>query len=504
MDLLNKKIIRCLIMVLFLSCMHTTAQGQNHNIIGSFPFYDNIDYSYFTDIITIEQNYYFCIYHFDWNSETECISIIKTDMNFNVLARHDSIKISNTLQGASRFININNDAGYILMAGRQFKKDKFLFNIFKLNLQTLEVQRTDSIRLLTSELDIATTYFKQINDTTIVAFGAIENSKTLYINQYVFLAVSTSGKIKNYKELGLGATVIFGFEYLEKPELYFVNASRQDYYVFDKNLNLVQRVEDEYYAAGIKLLNARIKSRFMEAREGYIHCIGRVVFWSKQYSITHLRFPILGDSIGEADQVDPLCETDAKFNPEFVIPAVDNNGNVLIVLDDQFSFPRQYAIDTTTLYILKTNYKDYKYRENEWFIVFNDNKSEISIGTAEADNNGDFIIAGCYWQQEFYGTTRNFYLKVQSDGTITATKGPVPENIMVVYPNPTYGPLFLKGDENKVSMYSVYNIQGQLLMEAEMTGNGSFEIDEMSAGTYFLIFKDRNGKICGKSRVVKY
>lgn len=499
---------RYLLIVFLLICQNLSAQVDSSDIFGNFPYSDSIDYSYVHDIQCIGDYYYFMVLYIYKKDEisvkTQYPSIIKTDMNFNVIERLDTVKVNNVIQrDIDDIIYIDEKEGYALLTGHQYKENKTLYNVFKLDLQTLEVQKTDSIELPSNELLGIFTY-KQVNDTTLASFGQLQPVEIAINDNYIFTAVSTSGKVMRFQELDLlfREKSILGFEYLEKSGLYFLNIPSEDYYVYDMNLNLIQQVDAELHALG-GLSNVTLSSRFIEAENGYIHCIGRIPAFGRQYSLTHLRLPIIGDSIGEIDQADPLLEGNNVLAPEYAIPAVDEEGNVLVVLDDQFSFPGQDAIDTTTLYILKTNLEDYGYRSNEWFISYR-NDTEMSVWAADADKNGDFIIAGAYYSEEFYGETRNFYLKVQSDGTITSTKGPVPDDIMVVYPNPTYGSVFLKSDDQSVHSYSVYSVQGRLIKQDEIISRGKFEMNEMGAGTYFLIFKDRNGEVVGKSKVVKY
>ncbi len=504
---------RYLFIVFLLICQSLHAQIDKPEIFGSFPFSDDYRFNYILKVKCIGDYYYFMVSHIHnedvLSYETAQFSIIKTDTNFNVIDRVKTLKVGNDIQNFSYFIYVDKEENYVLLAGNQFKEDKTLYNIFKLNLRTLEVHRTDSI-VLTADL-LYNVYFKQINDSTLIAFGQTQGENGLN-QKYVATKVSTSGKVLQFKEVedaghGMEERSIIGFEYLEDPELYFVNVNSENYLVYDKELNLIQKVNERFYAPEIKLMNTNVDARFIRAENGYIHCVGRMPTWGKQYGITHLRLPIIGDSIGDIDQIDPLLPPGSNvLYPEYVFPAVDAEGNLLVVLDDQFSYPGAYWVDTTTLYIIKTNLEDYGYRSNEWFITFN-NGTEMSVWAADTDENGDFIIAGGYRSEEIIKEVRrwrNFYLKVQADGTITSVKGFSPDNIMVVYPNPTYGSVSLKAENSDVHSYAIYDIQGRLLKRAEINNSRNIDMYAVDAGTYFLVIRDRNGKIIGKSKIVKY
>lgn len=493
-----------LFIILLVFCQSMTAQVDDPTILGSIP-YNNTEWTYNTDIDCVGSFYFFTTYHYDEQTDLRYYSLVKTDMELSEIARVDTIEVNNNIQQIVKIIYANEIKGYALMTGAEYGNDKSSYYILKLDLETLEIEVVDSIQMLSTHT-LEFRYFKQLYDSTLVSLGANISIYNYSPYDNVYIELSTTGEIVQYTELDIGRpTDAIGFEYIEESELFFLmpDAGSDDFLVFDKELNLKQRLENDidFEYDGMPWSGWRIKSRFCDGRENYVHCIGYMSF-AREHVVSHIRFPIIGDSIGEFDQLDPLFERDIQFSGEFLIHAVDDDGNVLLVLDDQHSF-RNDPIDTTTLYVMKTNYEDYGYTENEWFISYR-GSSEFSVWAADVDKNGDFIMVGGYWRQEFYGDTHNFYMKVQSDGTITSTKGPIPEEIMVVYPNPTRGEVHIKEGGKNLIQYVVYDSRGRKVKTAAFQGLRQFNISNLSSGTYFIHFIDREGKTVKRSKVVKY
>src|SRR5699024_4765723 len=127
--------------------------------------------------------------------------------------------------------------------------------------------------------------------------------------------------------------------------------------------------------------------------------------------------------------------------------------------------------------IFKSDIDNYRLEENEWYIKYH-NGGNFKVWNPGVDRHGNFIITGYYWHEEFFNKTRNFYLKVNSDGTITSSEGSILPGLMVVYPNPTSGPLNVKAEPGDYTEYLVYDMQGQLLKREKTGGSMDFDISD--------------------------
>lgn len=477
------------------------SQVIDSTILGSLHQNDN--FSFNCDLVCVGDFYYFISQQ---STSGAYIMITKTDKNFHQINRIDTLKAFGEIQFSAYFIYVNETKGYALLSTSSAKRIG-LMCIIKLDLASLKVVKEDSIRLNKDENYLRWGGFRHNTDSTLINIGYIINRVNYKVVDDCFMEVSTNGDIKEFQRLKVKNPLrVLSWFYVDKINSYLVNGVfHDDFIVLDKNLDVKQRIPNLYYHKAYGTIWDDIfKIPYCMVEDSFVHCICESIY-DRNYAVSHIRFPIIGDSLGKIDTIVPLCEKDIRTIPEFLNYAIDDStGDAYFVLDDEFSFyTPPLRIDTTTLYILKTNYYKYHFNKNEWFVSFSDG-NEYSAWAAALDDNDNFIIIGGFWTNDYPNKTNNFYLKVRSDGTITATKGVQPEDIMVVYPNPTSGELHLLSGERNFGAYQVYNLQGQLVKQDKVSIGKNFNITGLPSGTYFIHFQDKNGHKLGTAKVVKY
>lgn len=482
--------------------------------IGSLDSSRTIN-NYNTDILCSNNHYYISRVYMD-NDGNINNSIVKTDQQFNEIARVDTIELFGHIQSYGEFIYHNEDDDYALLAGMQY--DKNLYNVYKLDLRTLKIEGKISIEMSANRW-VWMPEIKIINDSIINGFGYTydprENSPNM-IYENMFLEIDISGELLTYEELDIINPIeIRSFKYLKNREIYIVSSVKEDYLVLDKELNLLQRLdlkEFTYWQKPGFHFVLQIEGIYFDTKEDYIHCIGLIKPYGETYTISHIRFPLYDDSVGMVDQINPLFkEKEYKFSdtgndtpisfykPENLFYSETSEGDLLMVLDDRLNYQND------TFFIFKTNYTDYRYTEKEWYLSYGDG-SGYSIEGVDVDKNDDFVIVGVKWRNyQNHDFLNDFYMKINTSGDIVSTAGPIPDNLMIVYPNPTEGPFHIKGDaERTCASYKVYDINGQLLKEGKTERQSRFDITELQPGTYFILFQDGKDKPVGNSKVVKY
>lgn len=474
---------------------------------------------------------YFFVVNADLNTTEFHTSIIQTDEDFNILKRVDN------LEGVLKFLHFDGDNGYCLLGRNHKINDENSYEILSMDLSTFQVSLTDFL-INEPNTEIINWVHKQIRDSTILAVGHLldyNNGYAEYMDQYI-MELTLDGKITDLKSLGLTSEEtgsIKDFIYLPTLEAYLLAPhGPADYFILlDKDYEIKQLIPNEVTFISKHNSNSEAyqwptEVSLLHAAEDTVHCLGGMFFQEHCYMV-HIKLPIYEDSIGGVVnyQVDGLFEKSVattRFNGPFVNwktvnGTFDSRKNAYITLGSVAQIYSPTVMDTSSIYIAKTNLKDYNYQANEWFIEFPDdadslvNNSDILIWGTSVDAKDNLIIYGEYRKEEFkinypptgnYGS-RNFYLKIDPNGIVTASSGPIPKEMLVIYPNPTDGPLTVKSEEGEYSRYRVYDVQGQLLKEDNML-NDKFNIRDLYPGTYFIHFLNQEGKVIGSSKVVKY
>ncbi len=120
------------------------------------------------------------------------------------------------------------------------------------------------------------------------------------------------------------------------------------------------------------------------------------------------------------------------------------------------------------------------------------------------DKEDNIVVVGRHWSDRFPGDVRNFYLKINTDGLVTSILGYSQEDIMTVYPNPTSGEIYWDNGVQESKSYSVYDERGVKVKEGKSENRNSINLGDLSAGTYFIHFKDDKGRELNQSKIVKY
>src|SRR5699024_1794319 len=149
------------------------------------------------------------------------------------------------------------------------------------------------------------------------------------------------------------------------------------------------------------------------------------------------------------------------------------------------------------IYIQKVN-KDYK---NEWFIGFN-NGAAFNLMNHAIDKNDDIVIVGQYIREDIAPEVHNFYLKVSTDGLISATHGAIPEGMFILYPNPAVESVSLEGPTESIHSYMIYDTQGRKVKSFPFTEGNNINLDGLNPGTYFLHFLSKNGELINSSKLI--
>ena len=72
---------------------------------------------------------------------------------------------------------------------------------------------------------------------------------------------------------------------------------------------------------------------------------------------------------------------------------------------------------------------------------------------------------------------------------------------MELFPNPSTGVLYLKGQSNYPSKASILDLQGRLMREQQipaLDGNATINIDGLPNGLYFVEWRTQRGVVTGK------
>lgn len=499
----------CLLGYMIITGIGLYAQSPS-NYFGSFDLGD-VDFSYNIGVKYVGEYYYFFGMTYESYEDTNSPGtyIIKTDENFNEVARIENppIFVDNIEVGNY----VDEHENYFLILSSNNKEN--LFKIDKLNLNNFEVEAVDSFYFL-DEMRFFWHFAGFINDTTMAyiasemfyrptGFQPIEN---------VYLEISTSGKLLTKEFLGLEKPLhIEDAIYLENRDEFFVAADTGDehFFLFDREMRLIDKAEGwfKYYRDGVGHTQTMYnKYCFVDKSESLIHCVGAIIPWTDEHQVCHVQIPISQEGLDEVKFINPMLEDfDSDLKGNHLRSAVDiSNGSLYFVygpLTQVGIIPSN--TDSTTLRIFKSDIDNYRLEENEWYIKYH-NGGNFKVWNPGVDRHGNFIITGYYWHEEFFNKTRNFYLKVNSDGTITSSEGSILPGLMVVYPNPTSGPLNVKAEPGDYTEYLVYDMQGQLLKREKTGGSMDFDISDLQSGTYFIHFQDETGKITGNTKVVKY
>ncbi len=74
-------------------------------------------------------------------------------------------------------------------------------------------------------------------------------------------------------------------------------------------------------------------------------------------------------------------------------------------------------------------------------------------------------------------------------------------NIVSVYPNPANGNLYVNGPVNEMLNYSLFSMNGRLMTEQAVNGNGLIDISCLAEGQYFYVVHDANGSMVQRGNV---
>ena len=106
-------------------------------------------------------------------------------------------------------------------------------------------------------------------------------------------------------------------------------------------------------------------------------------------------------------------------------------------------------------------------------------------------------ISGNVDLNSFHGTISDFQTLIGTNAiTISQIAG------LKVYPNPTDGFVNLQADNNNLQSVKIFDVNGRFLRETNIATNPKIDLQELSAGIYFLNIKDINNNVA-RIRIVK-
>ncbi len=328
------------------------------------------------DFVYDEDSYYFAINDFEFlNTQRNYTSIIQTDENFNILKRIDG------LNGILKFLHFDGDSGYCLLGGNVKTEVENQYEILYMDLKTFEVSLMDSL-INDSNTEIINWVRKEISNSTILAVGHLlftTDDYSGYIDQYV-MELTKDGKIKEFKSLGLKSEEtgnILDFIYLPTLEAYLLAPSRSsDYFILlGKDYEIQQLIPNQVNFISkdnpkSEAVRWPTEVSLLHATEDTIHCLGGMVFAEHCYMV-HVKLPLYDDSVGNVVnyQVDGLFEKSIAttqfdgpyLNWKTVHASSDSKNNTYIILSSAAKFYFPTIMDTSTIYIAKTNL-------DEWII----------------------------------------------------------------------------------------------------------------------------------------
>lgn len=470
-----------------------TLKAQDTDNFGSFETDGYHSFCY--NIQYLNDSYYFLMYEYDESIDNDRISLVETNTGLEVLNISSAIIPEEDLA----IMAVDEEKNSFLCISRRQKRNDILLMFYQLSLDDLSITYTDSIRF-TDTKKIGYFVNEKVDDTTFLIIGydnKINGDKLNFYFEY-----SISGRVERVEELPrFPNNTITTSTYIDELEVYLMTTNFDDFIVMDKDFEIVNVISGKinYLNEQGDKVEGLSSCSFCRVSLDYIDCFAKMIS-TGDFGVSRIKLPITESGIGKVNEVYPLLEHDEGWTDRIQMLFVreDNQDNIIFVGSGDIN-PWNHQVDTNKIYISKLSPEF----EKEWYIEF-DEPYEFLVRSTEIVENDNILIAGEYTTDKSPDRSRNFYLKVKADGTISATKGPVPPDLMVVYPNPTSGPVNVKAESGDYAEYLVYDMQGQLLKRGEARGKNDFDIGELQAGTYFIHFKDRQGQVIGNSKVVKY
>lgn len=488
-----------LLVVLFFSMSYIKAQEVADTFNFGELIVDNSFYNETYQVESIHDSYIFLNIQWDNNLQADRFSLIITDLDFNVTNKIDTIAALK--EYGSIAINVINDSeNNIVLSKTEYINGTHVYTTYLLDLSSMELSPVDSLIMLSGEELSYIFPFHAVHNDSYKKFGIIKEMHSARVLANCYIEISTDGRI-NFRHINLKDPIKKPRHhiYIDNLESYFITDNVNDFVVLDDVFRFQYKIPGEIiYQRGDTTSYQTLYTCSCRFQDDKIHVFGRPFYSTSHYAFLHASLPIINEKIQQADENHPLFDV-KNFNgiTESTLCSQDSKGNIIAVTDDNINIGGSNSIDN--LYIQKVN-SSYK---NEWFIGFN-NGSIFLIKDLVVDKNDDVVIVGKYGRSDFTPEVHNFYLKVNTDGLVTATQGILPSGMFVLYPNPTSDNVTINGPAENISNYSVYDIQGKKVNSLSYSEDNKINLEGLGAGTYFIHFSNKNGEIINSSKVIKY
>src|SRR5688572_2626978 len=430
--------------ILFLSMYILLSQslfGQSDTIYLSFPG-NSISNTINTKVISVDNGYAILLYNFD--DTIKWYSFLITNPDGQVIRSLDEIIISDNLISNIEHFEASHD-GFLFFSNVILNQNVDAFISYRISLDLNEIEVIDTL-FLDKDTRISLPLMKHNSSNgTLEGFGMITHNQTDEIENY-FIQSDTNGifMANNFLDFGTAPRIILDFVWISQDSNYFISFFNGTSALIDYKFDVLDRIENLFiYVLGEIEYHTQFKFYNCVYKNSELICAGSSSPANK-YSISLCKFDVDKNNF-HIKEVHPVFPEGIIDDVVVLAMTTDDSGNYISV-GAGFMWPFGDNVDNNSLYLAKVSPEF----EDIWKVTFS-NMTEKFLRKIVTDKNGDIVVVGEHWSNEFYGQRRGYFLKVFSDGTFTSISEDGNESPdVMIYPNPAgnFINIDIKSDSN--------------------------------------------------------
>src|SRR5688572_29576910 len=419
--------------------------GQSDTIFLSFPG-NSISSTINTKVLSLDNGYAILLYNFD--DTIQWYSFLITNPDGQVIRTLDEIIVADNLISNIEHFERTDD-GFLFYSNVKLSQNVDAFISYKISLDFNEVEVIDTVFLdLETRLFLPSLKLNTSNGT-LEGFGIIRNNQTDEILENYFIQSDTNGNFltNNYLDFESAPRIVMDFVWLSQDSNYFITFFNGTSVLMDYKFKVLDRIENIFiYVLDEIEYHVQFLLYNCEYKDSELVCVGSSSP-SNKYSISLCKFD-LDNTNFRIKEIHPLFPDGIIDDVVALAMTTDDSGNYITV-GAGFMWPFGDDVDNNSLYLAKVSPEF----EDIWKVTFS-NMTEKFLRKIVTDKNGDIVVVGEHWSNEFYGQRRGYFLKVFSDGTFTSISEDGNESPdVMIYPNPAGN--FINIDIKSVSNLSV-------------------------------------------------
>lgn len=419
------------------------------------------------------------------STDNQFFSIIKTNSEFQVQHKIDTLKFRGEIITSIPFFEMENDKLLILAKSRN--SDFYYSYSYDENLSNLTI-----IDSLFTKQQYLKAKFKWDNQSEKYnAFGWLTNVSNSSPTHSVYLEIN-KGVIQNFHQLDRNYGSIPSFSVLPNSLGYLISTfTESTTYFLDIDFNEVDSRKNRFqYIENEITYDAILGPKYYFNQDDKVLCFGRK-FENSSYSLNLIETDVLGNKI-DWSNVTPLFDNSEDTN-DFVelVHTNDTFGNHFLAFQSS-AYPADSKITSNTIYL-------YKFDENlnyVWDIKLK-NKNEHFITSINVLNDKSIILAGILNDNlDNPSNNKDFHLKLGSDGNVITRSTDIEISDFIISPNPCTDHLEIHYNHNEKYKFNIYSING-LKVQEDILSN-YVDTSNFPAGMYILQIVSNDGIVLNK------